>query len=83
MRNDEFSHYYGRHKARSNYVIQKNVIHKGKTYQFRADYGLHREIQSLSKELNQSESKVIKDILEDFFLDRKNISWQYEINSWK
>lgn len=70
MKNDEFTCYYGRHKARSNYVIQKDVIHKGKTFQFRADAELSKHIEGLSKELGQADSKIIKDILVDHFLEQ-------------
>lgn len=78
MRNDEFTHYYGSHIRRSNYVIQKNVIHKGKTFQFRADGELRRYIENLAQELTQPDSKVIKDILEDFFLEQKTIDQKFE-----
>lgn len=71
MKNDEFTHYYGKHRRRSNYVIHKDVIHKGKTFQFRADAELKKYIESLSELLDQSESKIIKDILEDFFLEQR------------
>ncbi len=40
------------------------------------------KIDSLARELNQSHSKVIKDILSDFFLDRENIEWQREVKEW-
>lgn len=71
MKNNEFVHYYGKHRRRSNYVLQENVLHKGKTFQFRADFELRKNIEDLSNDLNESESKVIKDILEDFFLEAK------------
>lgn len=57
-------------KKRSNYVIQRNVIHKGKTFQFRADGELTKNIQDIAREFNESESKTIKDILTDFFLEQ-------------
>jgi len=66
----EFTHYYGKHRRRSNYVIQKDVLHKGKTFLFRADFGLTEAIQDLAEELGHTDSKVIKDILEDFFLEQ-------------
>jgi len=62
---------YATKRARSNYVLHEKLIHKSKTFQFRADFELSRYIENLSKELEQSDSKTIKDILEDFFLERK------------
>lgn len=79
----EFTHYYGRHKRENGLVLPMNVIQKGKTFQFRADNELGTKIQNLAKELNQTDSKVIKDILNDFFLDKENIEWQKEVEGWK
>lgn len=79
----EFTHYYGKHKRETGLVIPTNVIQKGKTFQFRANNELGTKIQNLAEELNQTDSKVIKDILNDFFLDRENIEWQKEVESWK
>jgi hypothetical protein len=56
---------------RDNYTLQKNVEQKGGGFHFRADYELTKYIKELSKGLNHSVSKVIKDILEDFFLEQK------------
>lgn len=67
----DFYGYYGKHKGRNYLVMPTNVIQKGKTFQIRADYELTKLIQDLAKELNQKDAKVIKDILEDFFLDQK------------
>ncbi len=86
MQNDEFTHYYGHYRQRSNYVIHGNVIHKGKTFQFRADGELTKYITDLQKELSSSdgqipsESKVIKDILEDFFLEQKLREQKFEVS---
>ena len=63
-------------------VLPNNVIQKSKTFQFRAKNELFIKIKNLSKELNQPDSKIIKDILEDFFLDRENIIWQKEVANW-
>ena len=86
---DNFSVYVVKRK-RSNYVIHQDVIHKGKTFQFRADEELRTYIENLSKELNQADAKTIKDILEDFFLEQKlrdqtekNIAWKKEVGGWK
>lgn len=65
----DYFYNFKRNKRRSNYVIQKDVIHKGKTFQFRADAELTKNIQEMAKEFNETESKVIKDILTDFFLE--------------
>ena len=67
-------------RKRSNYVIQSDVIHKGKTFQFRADYELRENIENLAKGLDQSDAKVIKDILENFFLDQKIKQQKFEIS---
>ena len=81
MQNDEFTHYYGHYRQRSNYVIHGNVIHKGKTFQFRADGELRKNIENLSKELNrQADAKTIKDILEDFFLEQKLREQRFELS---
>ena len=75
----EFIGYYGKHKRRSNYVLQKDVEQKGEPFHFRADAELTKSIKDLSKELDHSVSKVIKDILDDFFLDRKLTQQKYEL----
>ncbi|MBP9583508.1 MAG: hypothetical protein KBE38_15210 [Ignavibacterium sp.] len=66
-------------RKRSNYVIQSEVIYKGKTFQFRADYELRENIENLAKGLDQSDAKVIKDILDNFFLDQKLKRQQFEL----
>lgn len=77
----EFNHYYGKRKRKSHFVIPNNVLQKGKTFQIRADYELMKNVQDLASELGQTDSKVIKDILEDFFLDQKIARQKYEINN--
>ena len=57
-----------------------NVIQKGKTFQIRADYELTKLIQDLAKELGQKDAKVIKDILDDFFLDQKLKQQKFELS---
>ena len=74
--------YYGKHKRRSNYVLHQEVEHKGESFHFRADGELSKKIKTLSKELDHSVSKVIKDILNDFFLDREQIAWQKEVSEY-
>ena len=76
----EFIGYYGKHKRRSNYVLQKDVEQKGESFHFRADADLSKNIKDLSKELDHSISKVIKDILEDFFLDQKIKQQKFELS---
>lgn len=63
---------------RSNYVLQNNVEQKGESFHFRADFELANNIKNLSKELDQTYSKVIKDILEDFFLEQKLKEQEFE-----
>jgi len=68
----DFTHYYGKHKRKNNIVLQSNVVQtKIKKYQFRADIELVKDIENFKKEMNQSDSKVITDILNDFFLTKK------------
>ncbi len=62
---------YQTKRTRSNYVIYLDGLHKGKKFQFRADAEQTRYIEELAKEFGQSDSKVIKDIIDDFFLERK------------
>ena len=67
----DFTHYYGKHKRKNNTVLQTNVVQpKGKKYQFRADIELTKDIENFKKEMNQGDSKVITDILNDFFLTK-------------
>jgi hypothetical protein len=62
--------YYGKHKHK-NYLVIRNDVTQNKTLNVRMDAELYSEIENLAKELNQTVSKVTKDILEDFFLDQK------------
>ena len=63
------------------FVLQPiNVIQKGKTLQLRIDNDLNSDIENLAKELNQTVSKVAKDILRDFFLEQEIKRLKYEIS---
>lgn len=53
------------------------------TVRFDDDPELYRDVLKLSSELSQAKTKVIKDILNDFFLDKENIAWQKEVEGWK
>ncbi len=67
----DFTHYYGRHKRKDGYVLQSDVVQtKTKKYQFRADIELIKYIENFKKEMNQGDSKVITDILNNFFLTK-------------
>ena len=67
----DFTHYYGKHKRKNNTVLKSNVVQtKTKKYQFRADIELMKDIENFKKEMNQGDSKVITDILNDFFLTK-------------
>lgn len=79
---DYFYNFRG-NKKRSNYVRQMNVEHKGKSFHFRADFELSKDIKDLSGELGHSDSKIIKDILTDFFLERHQKEWEEEIKELK
>lgn len=65
---------------RDNYVAQNKVAHKIKPIHFRPDLELEKDIDGLSKELGQTKSKIIKDILRDFFLDQKLKRQKYELS---
>jgi hypothetical protein len=67
-------------RKRSNYVTHKKVEHKNESFHFRCDGDLAKHIRDLSKELAQTDSKVIKDILSDFFLDQKLKQQKYELS---
>jgi predicted DNA-binding protein len=67
-------------RKRSNYVTHKKVEHKSESFHFRCDSELAKCVKDLSKELGQTDSKVIKDILNDFFLDQEIKQKQFEIS---
>lgn len=67
----EFTRYYGKHKHHNETVLQNSVIQKGMTLQIRIDPELENYLKELAKESSQPPSKVARDILEDFFLERK------------
>ena len=75
----DFTHYYGKHRHKNNLVLPTNVL-QSKTLQVRMDTELYSNIESLAKELNQTVSKVTKDILEDFFLDQKLKQQKFELS---
>lgn len=65
---------------RDNYVPQKEVAHKPKPIHFRPDQELEDDILALAKELGHGKSKIIKDILRNFFLDQKLKQQQFELS---
>ncbi len=80
---------YATKRKRSNYIRQIDVRQKSKKISFWCDGELNNHIEDLAKELEHSVGKVIKDILEDFFLEQKlkaetqkNIDWQEEVSKW-
>lgn len=75
----KFIKYYGKYKRKNNLVLPNIVIQKSKTLQVRMDNELYSNVENLAKELNQTVSKVTKDILEDFFLDQKLKQQQFEL----
>ena len=82
-------HIYATKKRRSNYVRQEDVRQKSKKISFWCDGELNNHIENLAKELEQSVAKVIKDILEDFFLEQKlrdqkekDNAWEKEVEEW-
>jgi hypothetical protein len=71
--------YYGKHRHKNHLAIRNDVI-QSKTLQVRLDAELYSDIGNLAKELNQTVSKVTKDILEDFFLDQKIKQQKFELS---
>lgn len=71
---------YQTKRKRSNYVPHKKVEHKSESFHFRCDNELAKCVKDLSKELGQTDSKVIKDILSDFFLDQKIKQQKFELS---
>ena len=64
-------------------VIQTDISHfKTVTMHFRADEELRRNIIEFSIELKQDKSKIIRDILMDFFLERNHKAWLKEVSEW-
>jgi len=72
-------HYYGRFKRDKSSVKQNNVRQKYPSLNIRLSEELLDKIKSLARELKQTESKVTRDILENFFLDRDKIEWEKEV----
>ena len=66
-------------RNRDNYVAQSKLAPKLKSIHFRPDLELQNDIDELSKDLGQTKSKVIKDILRNFFLDQKLKRQQFEL----
>ena len=64
-----YRRYSHKNKDEDDVVLLKNVV-QPKKYQFRADNELTKDIEDFKKEMGQGDSKVIQDILNDFFLTR-------------
>ena len=73
--------YLYKHKRRgnNNLLIANTILAKGKTFQVQTDFELMESIINLAKELGQSHQKVIRDILDDFFLDQELAKQKYEL----
>ena len=79
----EFVRYKSKNNRQNSCVIQTSVLqNNGKTLQIRIDNELNNNLESLAKELNQSPSKVARDILEDSFLERNHNKWLEEVNEF-
>lgn len=64
-------------------VAKENVSRfKTETMHFRADEELRKNIIEFSIEMQQDKSKVIRDILTDFFLERNHKAWLKEVSEW-
>lgn len=75
----EFFGYFGRFKRKKEFVAKTDVAQtKNKMLRSRVDESLYKKVDELSKQLSQSQSKVIRDILYNFFLDKEAIEWQKE-----
>ena len=64
-----YRRYSQKNKGKNGFVVQRDVV-KPKKYQFRACADLTKEIEDFKKEIGQGDSKVVQDILSDFFLTR-------------
>lgn len=81
MRNDEFSHYYGRHKKHS---PQKAVdTNKRITRKFRIDSDLDRKIENKCIEKGVTFSELNRILWQAYFNVEKNIAWKQEVESWE
>jgi len=80
----DFYPYWKKNKAK-NVLSDKPVSDKNLriTIRFDDDPELYRDVLKLSSELSQAKTKVIKDILNDFFIDRNQIEWEKETAEWK
>lgn len=78
----EFIKYSKKNRYKNNCVMQNNTLQK-EYLQIRIDKELMNDIDNLAKELDQTRSKVARDILIDFFLEQHTRNWQQEIKEWK
>lgn len=79
----DFYKYKKKNRTKNTSVIQTNVSHfKTKTMHIRVDKELENNLNELAAELQQDKSKVARDILTDFFLERNHKSWQKEVGEW-
>lgn len=67
-------------RRRSNYVRQIDVLHKSKKKTFWVGGENSFALENLAKELEQSEAKIVNDILSDFFLDQKIKNKEFELS---
>ena len=58
------------------------MTHKTKVLHIRADEELENNLIALATELDQDKSKVARDILHDFFVERNHNKWLKEVNEF-
>jgi len=66
-------------RKRKVYVTTNNVIHKSKKVSCWMDFDLISFIDGLAKDLSQTRSKVMGDILENFKLDQEIKQREFEL----
>lgn len=78
----EFTHYYGKHRRDNISVAHFFVLQKTKDLHVRVDGELEKDLEELADELKQDKSKVARDILTDFFLEKHKKEWEKEVKDW-
>jgi len=75
----DFYLYNHKKRGKNALLIANTILVKGKTFQVQTDFELMENVIGLAKELGQSHQKVIRDILDDFFLDQEKQQQKYEL----
>jgi len=75
----DFYLYKHKKRGKNTSLIANTILAKGKTFQVQTDFELMENVIGLAKELGQSHQKVIRDILDDFFLNQELAKQKYEL----